>query len=312
MSTCSGLSLMSGGLDSQLAVKVLERAGAHVEGVCFATPFFSPESAKKAAAALGVNLHVVDFTDDEIALIENPPHGFGGAMNPCIDCHATMIRRAGELMTRLGYDFVATGEVMGQRPMSHNKQSLGIVERSSGLAGRLVRPLSARLLEPTIPELEGKLDRNLLLDISGRCRDPQIKLAKEFGIVDYPSPAGGCKLTEEGFGRKLQDLMEHEGLKVRRLVELLTVGRHMRLPDGTGLVVGRDRLENGILRDEARTSPLGHEIVEAPEKLPGPTALLIGGAKSEADRVLSERIVAAYTKGSGVTDRSFFKPYQIC
>ena len=183
-----GLSLVSGGLDSQLAVRVLQRAGAEVEGVTFATPFFSPDAAKKAAAALGVKLHVIDFTDDEIALIENPPHGFGGAMNPCIDCHATMIRRAGELMTRLGYDFVATGEVMGQRPMSQNKQSLGGVEKSSGLKGRLVRPLSAKLLEPTIPELEGRLDREALLDISGRSRERQIKLAAEFGITDYRRP----------------------------------------------------------------------------------------------------------------------------
>ena len=153
--SCKGFSLMSGGLDSQLAVRVLQRAGAEVEGVCFVTPFFSPKAAEQAAAALGIPLNVVDFTDDEIALIENPPHGFGGAMNPCIDCHATMIRRAGEMMLARGFDFVATGEVMGQRPMSQNKQSLGIVAKSSGLEGRLVRPLSALLLEPTLPETEG-------------------------------------------------------------------------------------------------------------------------------------------------------------
>ena len=147
--SCRGLSLMSGGLDSQLAVRVLQRAGAEVEGVCFETPFFSSANARKAAAALGVKLHVLDFTEDEVSLVENPPHGFGGAMNPCIDCHATMIRRAGELMTSLGFDFVSTGEVQGQRPMSQNKQSLCTVEKSSGLKGRLVRPMSAKLLEPT-------------------------------------------------------------------------------------------------------------------------------------------------------------------
>ena len=140
---CLGLSLLSGGLDSQLAVRVLQRAGAHVEGVVFESPFFSSSAARKAASALGIKLHVVDFTDDEIALVENPPHGFGGAMNPCIDCHATMIRRAGEMMAEMGFDFVATGEVQGQRPMSQNRQSLGVVEKSSGLSGRLVRPLSA-------------------------------------------------------------------------------------------------------------------------------------------------------------------------
>lgn len=203
---------MSGGLDSQLAVRVLQNAGAEVEGVTFTTPFFGSANAEKAAAALGIRLHIIDFFAEEIALIKNPPHGFGGAMNPCVDCHATMIRRAGELMRELGFDFVATGEVRGQRPMSQNAQALVTVEKMSGLVGRLVRPMSAKLLAPTLPELEGKLDREKLLDISGRSRERQIRLAAEFGIVDYPSPAGGCKLTEEAYGRKLKDLMVHEGI----------------------------------------------------------------------------------------------------
>lgn len=302
-----GFSLMSGGLDSQLAVKILQLAGAEVTGICFETPFFKAAAARKAASALGVELLVVDFTDDELALLENPPHGFGGAMNPCIDCHATMIRRAGEMMKERGWDFVSTGEVMGQRPMSQNRQSLGIVERSSGLAGRLVRPLSARLLDPTIPETEGKLDRSKLLDIHGRSRERQIALAAEFGIVDYPSPAGGCKLTEEAYGRKLKDLKEHEGLRNRRLVELLAVGRHFRLPDGTGLIVGRDRADNGVLSGEAA---LG-ELLDSGD-LPGPTALLIGGAKSDGDRELARRIVLSYTKGGGEEDRTFFAPWHLC
>ena len=305
--SCKGFSLMSGGLDSQLAVRVLQRAGAEVEGICFVTPFFSPKAAEQAAAALGIPLNVVDFTDDEIALIENPPHGFGGAMNPCIDCHATMIRRAGEMMLARGFDFVATGEVMGQRPMSQNKQSLGIVAKSSGLEGRLVRPLSALLLEPTLPETEGKLDRTQLLDLQGRGRERQIQLAAEFGIVNYPSPAGGCKLTEEGYGRKLKDLLEHEGLRTRRLVELLAVGRHFRLPDGTGLIVGRDRNDNAVLKAESARGTL-----IASEGLPGPTALLVGGPKSDADLARARQIVAAYTKGSGVTDRTFFKDWMVC
>ena len=140
MSGARGLSLLSGGLDSLLAVRVLQRAGAVMVVVCFETPFFSSAAARKAAAALGVPLTVVDFTDDEIALVENPPHGFGGAMNPCIDCHTTMIRRAGEIMAERGFDFVSTGEVMGQRPMSQNKQALGVVEKCSGLKGRLICP----------------------------------------------------------------------------------------------------------------------------------------------------------------------------
>ena len=320
---------MSGGLDSQLAVRVLQNAGAEVEAVCFSTPFFDCSAARKAADALGVKLHLVDFTDDEISLVENPPHGFGGAMNPCIDCHALMIRRAGELMAKLGYDFVATGEVQGQRPMSQNKQSMGIVEKCSTMKGRLIRPLSAKLLEPTIPEQEGKLDREKLLDLSGRGRERQIALAAAFGIVDYPSPAGGCKLTEEGFCRKLKDLKDHEGLGNRALVELLTVGRRFRLPGGASVILGRDRDENAVLK---RGGAAG--AVVSPVNVPGPTALV--PSLSEADLPLVEELVCAYSKCDrldgnivlSVTgglepgdvrhevprpyDRGKFKPFQIC
>ena len=304
--TARGFSLVSGGLDSRLAVRLLQRAGAEVTGLCFETPFFGSAAARKAAAALGIELVVVDFTDTELRIVENPPHGFGGAMNPCIDCHAAMIRRAGEMMSERGWDFVATGEVMGQRPMSQNRQALVTVAKSSGLEGRLIRPLSAKLLEPTIPETEGKIDREMLLDIRGRSRERQIALAKEFGIVDYPSPAGGCKLTESGYGHKLKDLLVHEGFGDRRLVELLSVGRHFRLPDGTGLVVGRDSGENEILRGEESRGVL----VDSGD-LPGPTALLIGGPKSPEDFGRARRIVLAYTKGGGIDDRSFFASWHI-
>ena len=312
MAGAKGLSLMSGGLDSQLAIRVLQNAGAEVEAVCFSTPFFDISAAKTAADALGVKLHVIDFTDDEISLIENPPHGFGGAMNPCIDCHALMIKRAGELMTKFGYDFVATGEVQGQRPMSQNKQSLGIVEKCSGLKGRLVRPMSAKLLEPTIPELEGKLDREKLLDISGRGRERQIALAAEFGIVDYPSPAGGCKLTEEGFCRKLKDLKDNEGLGNRKLVELLLVGRRFRLPDGSSVILGRDKVENErlkrVLGAECLVPGAGVATLISSET-PGPTALM-PAVKSEADLEMARGIVRAWSRGG--TGRERFKEYQIC
>ena len=317
------LSLMSGGLDSQLAIKVLQRAGAEVEGVCFSTPFFDCTAAKKAAEALGVKLHVIDFTDDEIALIKHPPHGFGGAMNPCIDCHATMIKRAGEMMARMGFDLVATGEVMGQRPMSQNRQALGVVEKASGMKGRLIRPLSAKLLEPTIPEAEGRIDREILLDISGRSRERQIKLAAELGIREYPSPAGGCKLTEDGFGRKLKDLLEHEGLDNRELVELLTRARRFRLPGGTGVVLGRDQSDNQLLKTKQH---LG--VMIAPVNCPGPTALLTHktGQIPEADLAMAQKLVCAYSRchklpgdimlNTGAVARPYarepFKEFQIC
>lgn len=326
MRKARGFSLMSGGLDSQLAIKVLERAGAEVEALCFSSPFFSSDLARKTADALGVKLNIIDFTDDIISLVENPKRGFGGAMNPCIDCHATMIKRAGELMVERGFDFVATGEVMGQRPMSQNKQSLGIVERDSGLKGRLVRPLSAKLLEPTIPESEGILNRDALLDIQGRSRDRQMALAEEFGIKEYPSPAGGCKLTEDGFCRKLKDLKDNETLANRRLVELLVVGRRFRLPDGSSVILGRDRVDNARLKNE---KDLG--VVLAPIICPGPTAL-IPEVKSENDLMLALELVCTYSKYDrlpsdiiikNITDditytvprpyqREKFKDFQIC
>ena len=300
---CRGLSLMSGGLDSQLAVKILERAGAEVEAVTFVSPFFKDDgTAERAATALGVPLRRIDFTDDILALIRDPPHGFGGAMNPCIDCHAKMIARAGELMTELGYDFVATGEVRGQRPMSQNSQSLETVAKASGMRGRLVRPLSAKLLAPTIPEEEGRLNRDLLLDISGRGRERQIALAAEFGITDYPSPAGGCRLTEEGFGRRLKDLMAHEGLDDRRLVDLLTVGRRFRLPGGSSLILGRDRVENGRLRGT------GFVLVEC--STVGPVAA-IPVLAAESDLALARRLVDAYAKGTTEADRLPYRPWQL-
>ena len=176
------------------------------------------------------------------------------------------------------------------------------MERCSGLKGRLVRPLSAKLFEPTIPELEGRLDRKKLLDIAGRARDRQIALAAEFGIVDYPSPAGGCRLTEAGFCRKLKDLMDHEGLADRRLVELLAVGRRFRLPDGSSVILGRDRVENARLRDEKGT-------VIAFIDIPGPTAL-VPVVKSESDLEMARQIVRAWSRGG--VGREPFKEYQIC
>lgn len=314
-----GFSLFSGGLDSQLAVKILEEAGAEVEGIFFETPFFPSDEARKSAENIGLKLRVIDFTDDECRLIENPPHGFGGAMNPCIDCHAGMIRRAGELMAELGYDFVATGEVVNQRPMSQNRQALGTVEKTSGLKGRLLRPLSAQLLEPTIPELEGRIDRSKLLGLSGRRREAQIELAAKYGITEFPSPAGGCKLTEEGFGRRLKDLLVHEGLANRRLVELLNIARRFRLPDGTGVILGRDSRENAELKG---CGDLGALVY--PVNCPGPTAL-VPGSPSESSLAEVAALVCAWSKYdrlgcdvqtnvgavSGPYDRSRFIPFQI-
>ena len=284
-----GLSLFSGGLDSQLAVCVLMDQGVHVEAVVFESPFFKIETAKQAAEDIGVKLHVVSFTTDILSLVKDPPHGFGGNLNPCIDCHAVMINRAGHMMTEMGYDFVATGEVLNQRPMSQRRQALGIVERSSEFEGRVLRPLSALHLDPTIPEKEGLIDRDRLLDLNGRNRKPQIELAKKFKLKSYPSPAGGCLLTEKGFCSRLGDLRNIDGLDNERLVWMLLFGRHFRLPEGSKCIVGRNNRDNIALKN-ARTA---EDIMIHTVDIPGPTALLpLGG--SSADIELAASMCATY------------------
>lgn len=287
-----GLCLFSGGLDSQLAVCLLREQGAHVEAVLFTSPFFKNDAPVRAAEALGVKLHALDFTADILSLVAHPPHGFGGALNPCIDCHAMMIRRAGELMDRLGFDFVATGEVLNQRPMSQNRRSLDTVEKESALKGRLLRPLSALLLEPTIPELEGLVDRGRLLGLNGRSRKPQMELADRYGLRDYPSPAGGCLLTESGFCRKLADLRDHEGFSNVRLVWLLRTGRHFRLPGGGKCVAGRDVRDNAELKRSVGPDDMLLHTVD----VPGPAVLMPGGG-SEEDVALAAELCAAYSDG---------------
>ncbi|MEI6211312.1 MAG: tRNA 4-thiouridine(8) synthase ThiI [bacterium] len=269
-----GLCLLSGGLDSMLAICVLRAQGLHIEAVVFESPFFSSRAARLAADRIGVRLHILNFDADIVTLVQNPPHGFGGAMNPCIDCHAAMIRRAGAFMTELGFDFLATGEVLNQRPMSQNRRSLNIVSQDCGYADRLVRPLCAQLLDPTEPERRGLIDRSRLLALNGRSRQAQIELARQYGIREYPSPAGGCLLTESQFCRRVADLLAHEGMGEMRLAYLLRTGRHLRLPGGSKCVAGRNRADNETL--EAAATP--SDVLIWPVTVPGPTLLLPGRA----------------------------------
>ena len=264
------LNLLSGGLDSRLAACVLSEQGVHVHGVCFESPFFSATPAREAAAQLGIPLHTVDFTADIVSLLDNPKHGFGSRMNPCIDCHAAMIRRADCLRKDLNFHCVATGEVLDQRPMSQNWRSLDIVARESGCGHVLLRPLSARLLPETEVEKLGFVDRSRLLSLSGRGRKEQIRLAKLYGLDSYPSPAGGCRLTEPGFCRRLKDLRDHEGLGGRRALELLRHGRHVRLTDSLKLVVGRHEQDNAVLEGGAEL----YDLVLRVKDYPGPTGIL--------------------------------------
>ncbi len=268
--TYKALALLSGGLDSQLAICVLREQGIHVEAITFRSPFFGADKGCKAAEALGVPHHVVDFTEEILEQVRNPAHGLGNAMNPCIDCHAHMIMRAGELLEKRGFDFIATGEVLAQRPMSQNKNSLGIVARCSKYEDLLVRPLCARFLPPTRPVREGWIDVDRLPAFSGRNRTPQIKLAEHFGLKDYPAPAGGCLLTEKLFGIKLKDLLEKEGLDDDRTnVWLLKTGRHMRLSDDVKIIVGSCEADNALLDEKAR--PNDYRL--ACPDLPGPLAI---------------------------------------
>src|SRR5665648_835552 len=222
------VALFSGGLDSILAVKLIEEQGIKVKGVNFKTPFFGPDKTFLAAKSLDMDLEIIDITQELLEILRNPKHGLGKNMNPCIDGHTLMIKKAGEYMAKIGASFILSGEVLGERPMSQNRNSLSIIERESGFEGRILRPLSALLLAETIPEKEGLVDRNKLLNISGRSRKRQMELAIKMEIEDYPSPAGGCKLTEPAFSKRLRDLFT-QGVFSLEDIELLKLGRHFRL-----------------------------------------------------------------------------------
>ena len=271
------LTLLSGGLDSQLAVCVLRDLGIDVQAVAFESPFFNPKAPRDAARQLDVPLHVLDFTADIVSLVENPPHGFGSCMNPCIDCHARMLRRAGHLMEDLGFHFLSTGEVLNERPMSQNRSSLDLVARESGYASLVLRPLSAALLPPTQPEKLGWVERSRLLSLEGRGRKPQLELAARYGLKNFPNPAGGCRLTEPEFCKRLKELKDHEGLRDARAIHLLRYGRHFRLADHVKLIVGRHEGDNSFLEGNAEL----YDLVLKVESHPGPSGLLPSAATEE-------------------------------
>jgi len=265
------VALFSGGLDSILAVKLIQEQGIEVKGVNFKTPFFGLDKAFLTAKSLDMDLEIIDITKEHLEMLKNPKHGYGKNMNPCIDCHALMFKKAGEYMTKIGASFILSGEVLGERPMSQNRNSLSIIERESGFEGRILRPLSALLLAETIPEEEGLVDRNKLLNISGRSRKRQMELAVKMGIEDYPSPAGGCKLTEPAFSIRLRDLFT-QGVFSLEDIELLKLGRHFRLSINIKLVVGRNKGENEKIKEFFQE---GDFLFQA-KNLKGPVSLLKG------------------------------------
>ncbi len=275
---------ISGGLDSTLAVCLMRDLGVDVIGLHAAhlwhaaphDPAARPPAVREVESR-GVPVRIVDAAEADLAMLRDPTHGFGKHLNPCIDCRIWTLRQAKALMEAEAADFVFTGEVVGQRPMSQRRQVMDLIEKRSGLQDLLLRPLCAKNLPPTKPERKGLVNRERLLDLSGRSRKPQMALAKRFGIAEYATPAGGCLLTDPGFAHRLADLMEHEGATPAR-VELLKVGRHFRMPGGARLVVGRNHEEN--LRLEALAEPTDTRLGAA--DMPGPLALLRGEAEEEA------------------------------
>ncbi|TET23931.1 MAG: DUF814 domain-containing protein [Candidatus Stahlbacteria bacterium] len=242
------LCLFSGGLDSLLTARLLKETDAEVEALHFITPFTGSAERLRGESYLeewGINLRRIRISLQEFRpLLEKPPHGFGRALNPCIDCKILFLRKACEIADAEGFDAIATGEVLGERPMSQNRQSLDVIERAAGLKGRLLRPLSAKLLPETEVEKQGLIDREKLLDIQGRSRKPQFELAERWGITEFATPAGGCLLTEPQYSNKLRDLLNHLKEATDETVALLKTGRHFRYPDGSKLIVGRDKEEN--------------------------------------------------------------------
>jgi tRNA U34 2-thiouridine synthase MnmA/TrmU len=294
------LGLCSGGLDSILSALILRRQGIQVEWVSFETPFFSARKARKASRLTGIALHVRDITDDYLRMLLNPRAGYGKNMNPCMDCHALMFKKAGEMMHPAGFDFLFSGEVLGQRPMSQNAPALNYVAKHSGVGPFILRPLSARKLSETPMEQNGLVDRERLLDLNGRSRKPQMALAAQFGITDYPTPAGGCLLTDPGYARRLKDLLDHQKEPLISDLHLLKFGRHLRLSPAVKIVVGRTQKENEKLVQHC--DPQKDAVVKVKDH-PGPTAIMPAQAP-KAMRFLAGAICAGYSKApdlDGVT-----------
>ncbi|MGH7198270.1 MAG: hypothetical protein ACREH5_05980 [Candidatus Omnitrophota bacterium] len=279
------LGMVSGGLDSTLATKIMIDLGIEVEAVNFSTGFcvtehtrnfkdgekkpLRPNEALRLASELKFKLHIIDISKNYLPVVISPKYGYGANLNPCIDCRIFMFKEMRQLMDKFGAQFIFTGEVLGQRPMSQHREALKTIESDSGLSGLVLRPLSAALLDPTIPEIKGWVDRSKLLALSGRSRKPQMELAKEKGLEDYPQPAGGCcYLTDPQYAAKLQDIFDHKGKEnlTHEDVLLLKVGRHFRLSKGVKAIVGRNERENNFLKTYEKGRHV-FRIYEAPSAL---------------------------------------------
>ncbi|MGD8514547.1 MAG: tRNA (5-methylaminomethyl-2-thiouridylate)-methyltransferase [Granulosicoccaceae bacterium] len=302
--------LISGGLDSMLAARTIMDQGIHVEGINFFTGFCveghthairkkdrnkpKRNNALWVAEQLGIKLHIVDVIEEYKDIVINPKHGYGAHMNPCLDCKGFMVRKAQEWIDKNGFDFIITGEVIGQRPMSQRKDTMPVVARESGAGDRLLRPLCAKLLPETLPEREGWVDREKLHDLSGRTRKPQMAMAGQMGFEDYAQPAGGCCfLTDEQYSKKFVDLWEARGDRDYELddIMLLKVGRHIRPAKHYKLIVGREEGENNFLSGYRKQFASIKTVSHA-----GPL-VLVDGKPTDDDLEFAARIAARYSQG---------------
>lgn len=295
------IALLSGGLDSTLAARLILDQGIDLEAINFITLFCtctSKESSclasQKAVERLKIPLKIFNVSQEFLEVVRHPKHGYGSNLNPCIDCRIFMLRKAKAYMEASGASFIVTGEVLGQRPMSQRRETMRLIEKEAGLEGFILRPLSAKFLPITIPEREGWVDREKLLNIQGRSRKTQIQLAEQLGIREYPCPAGGCLLTDPGFSKRLKDLMTHHPEFTLHDVHLLKFGRHFRLSPEVKLIVGRNEEENQKIRTFAQKG----DVLLKLSSLPGPLSLLRG--KSKPDEIeKAAAITVRYSKGKG-------------
>jgi tRNA-specific 2-thiouridylase len=293
------LALLSGGLDSTLAVKVMLDQGIAVEALNFTSPFCTctgknagcKSEAARVAEEFGIPIKVMTKGIDYLEVVRQPRHGYGKAINPCVDCRIYLLRRAKEYLAESGADFVITGEVLGQRPMSQRRDTLRIIERESGLEGLLLRPLSAQHFAPTIPEQEGWVDRSKLLAIQGRSRKMQMELAEELDVKNYPCPAGGCMLTEVSFAPKVQDIFDHSADLNLRDFRLLKVGRHFRIGPRTKVLIGRNEAENNLLEAQVQEGEVAFRWRDGSSPLG-----VVTGAVDDALLQTAAKILLRYTK----------------
>lgn len=286
------LAMISGGLDSILAAKLIKEQGIDVIGICFRSHFFNEENALRMVEQIGIPLKVVDFSKEHFNVVKSPKHGHGKNMNPCIDCHSMMLNYTGKLLDELDADFIITGEVLNQRPMSQTRSSLDIVKKESGFEDKILRPLCAKNLPATQMEIDGLVDREKLMNISGRGRKVQMELAEKWGIKDYPSPAGGCKLTEPNYSKRLRELLKYNDSPSVRELEILKIGRHFKVSGNSIIISTRTKDE----ADEIKKYLSKEDLVFLAKDFNGSMIVIIG-TPNEDDIKFAAEVTGRYSKG---------------